>query len=91
MVGGSIALPGKNLCIIVCCAITWLDTRPASFIGPRSCGLSWRSQRVRKARARVVPVHHPAKDLLPLRSFRTHWTGIVAARSDGLKSVLTWP
>ncbi|TNN75835.1 hypothetical protein EYF80_013982 [Liparis tanakae] len=47
--------------------------------GPRSYGLCWRSQRVRKAGGRVVPVHHPVKDSLPRRSFEEQRTRIVAA------------
>lgn len=60
--------------------LPWLDTSCAAVIGPRSYGLCWWSQRVRKAGGRVVPVHHPVKDSLPRRSFVEQRTHIVAAR-----------
>lgn len=59
--------------------LPWLDTSCAAVIGPRSYGLCWWSQRVRKAGGRVVPVHHPVKDSLPRRSFVEQRTHIVAA------------
>lgn len=60
--------------------LPWLDTSCGAVIGPRSYGLCWWSQRVRKAGGRVVPVHHPVKDSLPRRSFVERRTHIVAAR-----------
>lgn len=60
--------------------LPWLDTSRAAVIGPRSYGLCWWSQRVREAGARVVPVHHPAKESLPRRSFVAQRAHIVAAR-----------
>lgn len=60
--------------------LPWLDTSGAAVIGPRSDGLCWWSQRVRKAWARVVPVHHPVRDSLPGRSFAEQRAHIVAAR-----------
>lgn len=59
--------------------LPWLDTSCAAVIGPRSYGLCWWSQRVRKAGGRVVPVHHPVKDSLPRRSFVEQPTHIIAA------------
>lgn len=65
--------------------LPWLDTSCATVIGPRSYGLCWWSQRVRKAGGRVVPVHHPVKDSLPRRSFVEQRAHIVAARASTLR------
>ena len=59
--------------------LPWLDTSCAAVIGPRSYGLCWWSQRVRKAGGRGVPVHHPVKDSLPRRRFVEQRTHIIAA------------
>lgn len=62
-----------------------LDTSSAAVIGPRSYGLCWWSQRVRKAGGRIVPVHHPVKDSLPRRSFAEQRAHIIAARGPTVR------